>query len=499
MEIAKIKVTDVRAETVSALDIPCGIVGATVSFEFGPEWADLTKNVVFIGAKDVAFMNVENTVHLPAEVVAVPNINVKVGVVGVDADNKIVIPTLWADLGTVKHGTPVETGYEPALPVWAQLLGMIGNLRELDTEAKNNLVAAINEIFSTGGGSGYVLPIAGENLGGVKNGGNVVINEDGTMTAPEAGQNPAGGGLSAAASALLIGILKNAVYTADQSANITALEVELAMGGGSGSGGSGGGEVSAYTVVSTLDNATIDNNASAVAAGASYTATITPADGYELDAVTVLMGGVDVTADVYADGVITIESVTGNVIIKVTTVEASDVLYKLAAPVTFTGTEEPIDTHTKINAEDIDYTFCVKITCDKAADDYNGFSLVADNYPNGLAINHRSYYSKMIAAYFMNKNMSPNDDWRLNGAGQNILVVTHIAGSGEYIQKLAYPTKEGRESYSPSAITVTGATFQAINETIRFGYVGFVGTFDDLIIYNRVLTEDEINTYLGVA
>lgn len=30
----------------------------------------------------------------------------------------------------------------------------------------------------------YVLPIGGENLGGVKNGGNVVINEDGTMDAP---------------------------------------------------------------------------------------------------------------------------------------------------------------------------------------------------------------------------------------------------------------------------------------------------------------------------
>lgn len=37
------------------------------------------------------------------------------------------------------------------------------------------------------GGSGYELPIGGENLGGVKNGGNVTINADGTMTAPEAG------------------------------------------------------------------------------------------------------------------------------------------------------------------------------------------------------------------------------------------------------------------------------------------------------------------------
>lgn len=33
-------------------------------------------------------------------------------------------------------------------------------------------------------GEDYILPIGGDELGGVKNGGNVVINEDGTMTAP---------------------------------------------------------------------------------------------------------------------------------------------------------------------------------------------------------------------------------------------------------------------------------------------------------------------------
>ena len=37
------------------------------------------------------------------------------------------------------------------------------------------------------GANNYVLPVAGTALGGVKNGGNVTINEDGTMTAPEGG------------------------------------------------------------------------------------------------------------------------------------------------------------------------------------------------------------------------------------------------------------------------------------------------------------------------
>jgi hypothetical protein len=48
---------------------------------------------------------------------------------------------------------------------------------------------------------------------------------------PGSGQNPTGGGMSATASALLINILRNGVYSTDQSANITALEAILASGG----------------------------------------------------------------------------------------------------------------------------------------------------------------------------------------------------------------------------------------------------------------------------
>ena len=160
MEIAKVKVTGTRAETIEALDIPEGIVGATVSFEFGPEWAGLTKNVVFVGAKDVEILNIQDSVYLPPEAVSAPNIIVKVGIVGVDANKKMVIPTLWADLGTVKPGAPVGMGYEPTLPIWAQLMGMIGDLRGLNTADKSNLVAAINEAMSKSGtAGGYYTPV----------------------------------------------------------------------------------------------------------------------------------------------------------------------------------------------------------------------------------------------------------------------------------------------------------------------------------------------------
>lgn len=70
-----------------------------------------------------------------------------------------------------------------------------------------------------------------------------------------------------------------------------------------------------YSVSAMLTNVTIDNTATSVEKGSSYTATVTVKDGYTLDSVAVMMGETDVTDDVYSGGVITIAEVTGNVTI----------------------------------------------------------------------------------------------------------------------------------------------------------------------------------------
>ena len=48
------------------------------------------------------------------------------------------------------------------------------------------------------------------------------------------------------------------------------------------------------------------------------TVTLTAGDGYTLGDVTVMMGGVDVTATAYAGGIVSIAEVTGNVVITAT-------------------------------------------------------------------------------------------------------------------------------------------------------------------------------------
>lgn len=61
-------------------------------------------------------------------------------------------------------------------------VGQILEVTKVDGTGKILEVKAVDK--PSGGGSGYTLPVGGEQLGGVKNGGNVKINADGTMTAP---------------------------------------------------------------------------------------------------------------------------------------------------------------------------------------------------------------------------------------------------------------------------------------------------------------------------
>lgn len=119
--------------------------------------------------------------------------------------------------------------------------------------------------------------------------------------------NLSAGGISATARELLITVLRNGVYISDQSANITDLETAL------GGSGESGGETAFHSITTDFVNVTSSNSETSVQDGGSYTATLTAAEGYNLDSVSVTMGGVDVTADVYANGVISIPAVTGNV------------------------------------------------------------------------------------------------------------------------------------------------------------------------------------------
>ena len=154
MKIAEVRVSGCRCETVRLEPIPRGIVGAVVAVEYtDPAWDSLRKTVVFRGAATKDVLDAGNEIVIPAEVVSKAGGSLYMGVYGVDAENHVAIPTIWAELGVIQGAaTPSgDASTAPSLPVWAQIQAMVGDLGMLDTEAKSNLVAAINEALTKGG------------------------------------------------------------------------------------------------------------------------------------------------------------------------------------------------------------------------------------------------------------------------------------------------------------------------------------------------------------
>lgn len=129
-----------------------------VGFSFSPEWMGLAKTAVFTSG--VATVDVPESawrygaaVRIPHEVLALPGRRVRVGVYGTDGA-RVVLPTVWAELGVVLEGVDPsgDPSTAPSLPVWAQLQGQMGDLSQLETEDKTNLVSAINEAARSGSG-----------------------------------------------------------------------------------------------------------------------------------------------------------------------------------------------------------------------------------------------------------------------------------------------------------------------------------------------------------
>lgn len=527
MEIAKVKVTGTRAYTTEALDIPQGIVGATVSFDFGPEWAGLTKNVVFVGVTDKEILNIQDSVYLPPEVVSTPNIIVKVGVVGVDGNKKMVIPTLWADLGTVKPATPADMGYDPTLPIWAQLLGMIGDLRNLNTEDKSSLVAAVNEAMQNGGGAGgYYTPVVTQptantmQISFVPSVATMPAVEPVTITLPgsDSGQNPTGGtGWTTEQIDLLDSLLSNISFNSENGGAIADMLIASlrsgASGGGSGdSGGDSGGEtepdnptVETYTITRYLTGCTSSSSLSSVVGGTAHGETLTAADGYTFDGATVsvTMDGEDITDNAYSDGVLNIASVTGNIVIIAVAVDMAKPVYELAEATAFDSSTAGIDTGVALFDENKDWSIAIDLKVTAPISTWsNVIRNVNHNHPTGetalslsLSNNNQRVYSDGAYA-----NIGGNIVWVGEKAGNTAKVIlTHIAGTDVVTAHALLTNIAGRtESVNGATVTPGAGWPQTAHDSLVIGYSAYGGyTVNDCKIYYRVLTADEISAYLA--
>lgn len=225
--------------------------------------------------------------------------------------------------GSILTNLNEEISSSPDLPILKQLIEQVKSLQggdltgyqkksdnSLETTSKE-VVGAINEVNS------QYKDIAKQ----VENVGQPTQQQINTAIdkAIEEGKITGSGSINSTAKTLLETILQNAVYTSDQSSNITALISAL------GSNESGGGDtptVKTYTITNTLTHCSNSNTSTSIDENSSYVATITPVDGYTLTdaSVNITMGEVDVTSTVYNSGSINIPSVTGNIVISVSAI-----------------------------------------------------------------------------------------------------------------------------------------------------------------------------------
>lgn len=147
-----------------------------------------------------------------------------------------------------------------------------------------------------------------------KSAGEAVRQQIGSLKESISDLQGSGSGLNNAAKNILLDILKNVIYTTDQVNNINELGKALA------------GDV--YSITNNLTHCTSSNTELSVAKGNSYTTTIIADPKYVIDSCSVTMKGIDITDSVYSNGKITINSVTGNVVITVVAEKGTDNLIK---------------------------------------------------------------------------------------------------------------------------------------------------------------------------
>lgn len=75
------------------------------------------------------------------------------------------------------------------------------------------------------------------------------------------------------------------------------------------------GEEKQYTVSYNLTNCASSNGSAIAVEGTAFSTVLTPEDDAELSAVTITMGGVDITETAYSGGTVTIGAVTGDIVI----------------------------------------------------------------------------------------------------------------------------------------------------------------------------------------
>lgn len=139
--------------------LTAGMIGVPVEIAYDSEWTGLKKALVCkTRAISRTVLDVDCCATLPTDVLQCARWGsdcLYLGVEGRLEDGTLVIPSSLAYCGEIIQGANscVDPSTVPGSDAWANVVGKIGDLSELNTQAKDDLVSAINELCAQGGGS----------------------------------------------------------------------------------------------------------------------------------------------------------------------------------------------------------------------------------------------------------------------------------------------------------------------------------------------------------
>lgn len=174
--------------------------------------------------------------------------------------------------------------------------------------------------------------------------------------------------------------------------------------------------------------------------------------------------------------------------------ETSEPVYQLASATTFDGTNY-VDTDVVLDYINKDLTICVDWT--PSAKNGYVFDASADTTTYGLALRCTNNWSWNTLICATGVSVS-------TVVTRQRLIITHEANSLDFKH---YWIEDGGSSITENTVTINANNLRDMNSSDNFVRLGqqtksanspYSGTINTLLIYERVLTSDEINSYMGV-
>jgi hypothetical protein len=248
-----------------------------------------------------------------------------------------------------------------------------------------------------------------------------------------------------------------------------------------------------YLVTYSLTGVTIDNTTDHVV-GSGYRAKLTANTQMQ---VAIVMGGVDVTADVYNanTGEINIPFVNGDISIHAA---SGNILYMLAAPTKFNGISDFVDTGIKLFDTPKDFTIICVAEFDKLNNQHETIAHCCNEatpYP-GITLD----YNVGVRFCYTNQNTSATITLG-DTSSLSAVAIRYKAGvlngvrcknkSGE-ITSLRYQTSA---SYTKIEQTLLLGAYQTASG-VKGRY--FDGTISDFVVYDNCLSDEHIDNILSI-